>query len=169
MKLAIKIYALALIAFVSCKNTQSEKKETKEVVQEAAVFDSFGEKISSENTLSALEMYTKFSNLKAGDTLDVKYASIIKEVCTKKGCWMKLPLTENTEIMVRFKDYGFFIPLDAKDKEVVIEGKAFVTETSVKDLQHYAADAGKSKEEIAAITSPKTEFAFEAKGVLLKK
>lgn len=82
---------------------------------------------------------------------------------------MKLPLKDSLETMVRFKDYGFFMPLDAKGKEVIVNGKAFVKETSVEELQHYAEDAGKTKEEIAQITAPKVEFAFEADGVLLKK
>ena len=104
-----------------------------------------------------------------GDTVNVKFTSAIKEVCVKKGCWMKLPLTEETETMVKFKDYGFFMPLDSKGKEVIVEGKAFVKITPVAELQHYAEDAGKSKEEIAKITEPKMEFSFEAKGVLMKK
>ena len=114
-------------------------------------------------------MLGKFNSLKVGDTINVKFASKINEVCTKKGCWMKLPLVEETEAMVRFKDYGFFMPLDAKDSQVIVEGKAYVKETSVKELQHYAEDAGKTKEEIAKITEPKKEFSFEAKGVLMKK
>ena len=61
------------------------------------------------------------------------------------------------------------MPLDAKDKEVIVEGKAFVTITPVEELQHYAEDAGKTAEEIAKITEPKREFAFEANGVLMKK
>ena len=60
------------------------------------------------------------------------------------------------------------MPLDANGKEVIVAGKAFVQMTSVEELQHYAEDAGKSKEEIAKITAPKKEFAFEANGVLLK-
>jgi hypothetical protein len=82
---------------------------------------------------------------------------------------MKLPLNDIEETMVTFKEYGFFMPLDAKDREVILEGKAFVKETSVAELQHYAEDAGKTKEEIAQITIPKKEFAFEANGVLMKK
>ena len=39
---------------------------------------------------------------------------------------------------------------------------------TVKDQQHYAKDAGKSEEEIAAITSPKMVYNFEAEGVLIK-
>jgi hypothetical protein len=61
------------------------------------------------------------------------------------------------------------MPLDSKDSEVIVNGKAFVKETSVKELQHYAEDAGKTKEEIALITESKVEFAFEADGVLIKK
>ena len=48
-----------------------------------------------------------------------------------------------------------------------LSGKAYITETSVDDLQHYAEDAGKSQEEIAAITSPKLTYNLEADGVLL--
>ena len=62
----------------------------------------------------------------------------------------------------------FFMPLDAKGKDVIVAGKAFVTVTSVEELRHYAEDAGKSVAEIAKITSVKKEFAFEASGVLLK-
>ena len=81
---------------------------------------------------------------------------------------MKLSLDNEEETMVRFKDYGFFMPLDSKDRTVIVEGKAFVKETPVDELRHYAEDAGKSKEEIEKITEPKKEYAFEANGVLMK-
>ena len=132
-------------------------------------YDSFGDKISDNGMIDSKTMLNKFKALKAGDTLNVKFASKINEVCSKKGCWMKLDLTDGTETMVRFKDYGFFMPLDANGREVVVNGKAFVKETSVDELRHYAEDAGKTKEEIALITESKVEFAFEADGVLMKK
>ena len=81
---------------------------------------------------------------------------------------MRLDLENDEEVMVRFKDYGFFMPLNATG-EVIINGKAFVTEISVNELKHYAEDAGKSEEEIAAITTAEKTFAFEADGVLLKQ
>ena len=59
--------------------------------------------------------------------------------------------------------------LDIEKIELDYEGKAFVKETSVEELKHYAEDAGKSKEEIAKITEPKLEMSFEASGVLMKK
>ncbi len=163
----VLIYTVFLgVLIISCK---TEKKETKKTEEQPVEYVSFGEQITDENTISADEMRTKFKSLKAGDTLNIKFASKINSVCKKKGCWMKLDLGEEKESMVRFKDYGFFMPLNADDKEVIVNGKAYVTETSVKELQHYAKDAGKSEEEIAKITTPKYTYAFEANGVLMKK
>jgi hypothetical protein len=168
MKNIIKIYAITLLAFAACKKEKVEKVTDKEVTKIASNYDSFGDKISADKALSSEEMLAKFNTLNVGDTINVKFASKINEVCSKKGCWMKLPVGE-TETMVRFKDYGFFMPLDAKDREVIVEGKAFLKETSVDELKHYAEDAGKTEEEIAKITAPKKEFSFEANGVLIKK
>jgi hypothetical protein len=167
MKFAIKFCAVALLFFVGCKQAEKVNKLEISKVQELA-FVSFGDKISNEKVVASKEMLLKFEDMIVGDTIHVKFASEIKEVCAAKGCWMKLPLAEEKEVMVRFKDYGFFMPLDSQGKEVVLEGKAFVQTTSVAELRHYAKDAGKSKEEIAAITTSKKEFSFEANGVLLK-
>lgn len=155
-------------AFFACKTNKEEKKEVeKEVV---SAYNSFGDEISEKDYLSSADALAKYKSMKAGDTLNLKFASSINEVCTKKGCWMKLPAGDTEEtIMVRFKDYGFFMPLDSKGKDVIVEGKAFVKEVSVDELKHYAEDAGKSAEEIAKITEPKLELAFEANGVLMKK
>lgn len=168
MKTIIKFCAITLLVFTACKQQKTENK-IEQKVEEATNYNSFGAKISSDKAMTSNEMLSKFKTMKVGDTVNVKFASNIKDVCVKKGCWMTLPLDKESETMVRFKDYGFFMPLDAKGSEVIVNGKAFVKETSVKELQHYAEDAGKSKQEITKITTPKIEFAFEADGVLLKK
>jgi hypothetical protein len=80
---------------------------------------------------------------------------------------MKLAQTEGDGIMIRFKDYKFFMPLDIVGKDVVLVGEAKKTITSVDELKHYAEDAGKSKEEIEKITEPKAEIEFIATGVLV--
>jgi hypothetical protein len=69
--------------------------------------------------------------------------------------------------MVKFKDYKFFMPRDIVGKEVVLEGVAIIKEVPVKQLQHYAKDAGKTEEEIKNIKEPKKEVQFIAKGVLI--
>lgn len=157
---------LLSFTIVSCKKTETKKDSFSK--EKTLNYISLGNLITTENSLTSSEMSTKFSNLKVGDTIQAKFTSTVKDLCSKKGCWMKLSLDEE-ETMVRFKDYGFFMPLDAKGKEVIVKGKAFVKETSVTELQHYAEDAGKTKGEIAQITASKIEFTFLADGVLLKK
>ena len=80
---------------------------------------------------------------------------------------MKLKLENDEQVMVKFKDYGFFMPKNIAGKEVIVNGKAYVTEVSVEEQRHYAEDAGMSSEEIAMITEPKKTYSFEADGVLL--
>ena len=166
-----KIGIVMLLSFVivACNSAKKDAKKENKIV-ENTTYSSFGDTISSLDYLSSNDAISNYNALKLGDTINLKFNANIKEVCSKKGCWMTLPAGNNDEtIMVRFKDYGFFMPLDAAGKDVIVAGKAFVNELSVADLKHYAEDAGKSSEEIANITESAMEFAFEANGVLLKK
>lgn len=168
MKKLLAILVLS-VSFFACKSSKEDQKNEKKEVVETA-YSSFGEKITDKDYLTSSDAFAKYQTLKAGDTINLKFASTINEVCSKKGCWMKLPAgAANETVMVRFKDYGFFMPLDSQGREVIVEGKAFVKEVSVDELKHYAEDAGKSEEEIAKITEPKVEMAFEATGVLMKE
>src|SRR5687768_11097791 len=97
-----------------------------------------------------------------------KITGKVTEVCQEKGCWMKVQKQNGDKLMVKFRDYGFFMPKDIVGKEVVLDGEATVKEVSVKQQKHYAEDAGKSKEEIAKIKTPKKELQFVAKGVLVQ-
>ena len=96
-----------------------------------------------------------------------KITGKVAEVCQEKGCWMKIERSNGEKLMVKFKDYGFFMPKNIVGKEVVLDGEATVKEVSVKQQRHYAEDAGKSKDEIAKIKEPKKELQFVAKGVLV--
>jgi len=159
------------ITILSCK--QEDKKEIKnentEVV-DVSQYESFGEKIEPEGILSTEEMLTKYEQMAVGDSLEIAFKGTVNAVCQAKGCWMKLDLGKpESQSFVRFKDYKFFVPMDSKGAEAIIKGKAFKEETSVEELKHYAKDAGKPEEEIAAITEPKVEYTFLADGVLLKK
>lgn len=163
---AVKIDAVAT------DEKQAEAKKTIEVVPAKEVkveYASFGSKILAEKALTKDQMLAKYKNLKKGDTIAVKFKSKINSVCKKKGCWMRMDLADNTESFVRFKDYGFFVPLNAENSEAIVSGRAFVDEISVAELQHYAKDGGKSQAEIDKITQPKITYAFQADGVLISK
>jgi hypothetical protein len=165
MKKILFVFSL-MASITSCKNEKTEEKPTAEVEEVAMNYQSFGTEITDENVMTNTEMTEKYKNLKPGDTVNVKFASTVKDVCQKKGCWMNLEMGD-AETMVRFKDYGFFMPKDIAGQEVIVSGKAYVEEMSVEDQRHYAEDGGKSAEEIAAITEPKRTLAFEADGVLI--
>jgi len=76
---------------------------------------------------------------------------------------------DNDTLMVRFKDYGFFVPKEGVEgKTAIISGEIFYDTLSVELLRHYAEDAGKSSEEINLIVEPKYTLAFTAHGVIIK-
>jgi len=162
------LMVLTVFVFFSCKN-EGANKSAKEIEKQEVTYLSFGENIKADNSISTAEMAEIYKDLKEGDTLNVKFSAPIKEVCKKKGCWMKLDLGNGEESYVNFKDYGFFMPMNADGREVIVNGKAFVKVATVDELQHFAKDAGNSEEEIAKITEPKYTLAFEADGVLMKE
>lgn len=126
----------------------------------------FGATITAENAIAYDQVMARMNNV---DSLPMKVTGKVKEVCQKKGCWMTLVSDQPgyPEMRVTFKDYAFFMPKDLSGKQVVVDGYAYVETTPVDVLRHYAEDAKKSPEEIAAIKEPKREVSFEAAGVLI--
>jgi len=166
----MKGFNILVVFFVlisSCKGQETKQEVVK--AQNAKELASFGDKIMADGSVSSREMMQKYDGMAVADTLQSKFTAVVKEVCQAKGCWMKVELDGGEEAMVRFKDYGFFMPKDISGKEVIVNGYAFIEEMSVEDQKHYAEDGGKSEEEIAKITAPKKTFGFEADGVLLKE
>ena len=127
----------------------------------------YGEKLSSNKLTSINELNYLFTSLKDGEFNNTKFKAKVVDVCKMKGCWMNLDLNNNKQVMVRFKNYGFFVPKDIEGKDVIVEGKAFIDVLTVDELKHYAFDAGKSKEEIDKIKEKKRIYSFEATGVVI--
>lgn len=162
--------ALAISIALSCNN--SDKKEqtlSKEQVSQEMAYNSYGDEISADNSLTSAEMLEKYKDLKPGDTVEVSFRTTVNSVCKNKGCWMTVDLPSEEDVMVKFKDYGFFVPKDIEEKEVVMNGKAYVAEVSVEEQKHYAEDNGNTEAEVAAITQPKRTLSFLADGVLIKE
>ena len=150
-----------------------QEKKTINLVLES-LFDTYSKRVTDvtkitqamvSNNIISNEDFTK-QIMQLSDTLSTTTKGVIRDVCSKKGCWMTLGLFGGEELMVRFKDYNFFVPLDASG-QVIINGKAFISQTSVQDLKHYAEDSGLSKSEIESITKPKITYSFIAEGVIL--
>lgn len=173
MKKYILAFLLVSLMF-SCKNESKQVAETKEneiasTEHQELAYSSFGMEISPSDALTAKRMATHYEKMTVGDSIDAKMIAKVDEVCQAKGCWMKVDLENGEQVMVKFKDYGFFMPKDIAGREVVMNGKAYVNEVSVDEQRHYAEDAGQSEEEIAKITEPKKTYSFLADGVLIKE
>ncbi len=125
--------------------------------------NSFGEKIEQDGAVKAEQLITDLGDQ---ESMAIKIKGTVEEVCQAKGCWMTMALGQDKSMRITFKDYGFFVPVNSSGKTAVIQGELKKEITTVATLKHYAQDAGKSTEEIKAITEPKSELVFVADGVL---
>jgi hypothetical protein len=167
-----KVYfaMIGTAALMAC----SQPEKTEEVAVEEATIETvedstaetniFGEAITADGAISVDDLLALMVD---ADSVSAKVMATATDVCAKKGCWMKVALKDSAEMRITFKDYGFFVPKDIAGKSVVFEGYAKKDITSVDDLRHFAEDAGKSAEEIAAITEDEEAIVFEATGVLI--
>lgn len=164
----MKSFNILLVVFamvLSCKGQNTDKNQE----SPQNILRSFGEKIEADDAKNTKKMLADYNAMNQNDTLQSKFVAKVKEVCKAKGCWMKLELANGEEAMVKFKDYGFFMPMDIEGKEVVVNGLAFLEAMSVEDQKHYAEDGGATADELAKIIAPKRSYGFEADGVLLKE
>jgi len=103
-----------------------------------------------------------------GEERDVIIEGRITSVCAIKGCWMEARDSAGTPIFVRFRGYAFFVPRNAAGQAFVARGDAISTTVSVAQLRHYAEDAQRPAEEVAAITEPTQRIEFIADSVWIQ-
>ena len=127
----------------------------------------FGEQIEDQVTDTYTSVYESAQN---GTVENVVLEGDITQICAKKGCWMDVKMAEGDTMMVRFKDYDFFVPKEGVEGlRTVIRGNARMDTISVDLLRHYAEDAGKNEDEVMAITEPRFVLEFIADGVLIEQ
>lgn len=165
---ALFLVLAAVAMLFACKPSTATTNQETDATATAQDTNSFGAGVTNRD--QAITFADMINQLNTQDSVNVIVKAKVSEVCQAKGCWMNLVdnagQTEE-ELFVKFKDYAFFVPKDIAGQEVLVEGVAFKEETSVEELKHYAEDAGKSAEEIAAITEPVSEKKFMATGVVL--
>ena len=163
------ILSLAVFSFMSCKNENKSSESVTEVAEELKTVQSYGEDFAAaEKVLSVGEA---MQALQDSDSLMADVEGYVTSVCQVKGCWMVLSETpdDSTGLFVRFKDYGFFVPLDFAGSKATVRGKVYNELTSVDELRHYAEDEGQTPEQIAAITEPEIEKKVMASGVIVRE
>ena len=125
---------------------------------------SFGENIEEGSIIENSKIQNLFL---AKEKFNAKLKAKVTDVCQMKGCWMKLEIGDEKDIMVNFKDYSFFVPKNIIGKEVIVSGEAFKRNISVDELKHYARDRGENESAISLIVEPKEIYSLTAKGVIL--
>lgn len=163
----IKAGMVFLLMWVGSQSVAQQISSEMPGKEKSSVF--VGEKFDLQNVFSAAQMDEEYQKLKAGDTIKVSFRAEVASVCKNKGCWMKVTLEDGAEVMVKFKDYAFFVPRNIENNTAYIHGLAYVEEMSVEDQKHYAEDEGLSLEEISAIKEPKKSLLFMADGVKMEK
>lgn len=158
-KLFFTLFGLCMLCLVSVAQ-QNDIAPAKPGVQ-------YGKKIDKSGAISVKQLE---ASLASTPSFKGKVQGEVVQVCKKKGCFITLKREgDNKPVMVRFTDYGYFLPADVVGKTVVVEGTAKIKEVPVEKLRHAAEDLGKSKEEIAQITAPSKEITFVADGVVVVK
>lgn len=158
----MKHFNILVAAFLVFNMALSQTNSTK------SDYSVYGESFSPEETITLEKTAMAYQNLQIGDSVNIAFEARVNGVCQAKGCWMTLQLGEEKEVLVKFKDYGFFVPTDLDSGPVIVKGTAFVEGLSVEEQRHYAQDAGKTPSEVANITQPKRTLRFEATGVLIE-
>ena len=162
MAISLSVITLSAQKSQAC-DAKKEKKTSKN--SKASAEGGYGAKITKDGAIDVKNLGEKMQGQKE---MTVKIKGDVVMACQVKGCWMTVDLGGGKTMRMRFKDYAFFVPKDSNGKTFYAEGVASWNETSVAELQHYAEDAGKNKEEIAKITEAKKELVFLADGVLLE-
>ncbi len=155
------LFFSVLLLFIACKHKPTVP------VQEEGGAEIYGADLTDAPVQKIADVLSMLETNEVVEPVTVE--ATVESVCQAKGCWMNLydGGSEDKMFFVKFKDYGFFMPLDIAGRKVVVQGKAYKEMTSVDELRHYAEDEGKTEEEIAAITEPVEEYKFMATGVRL--
>jgi hypothetical protein len=124
----------------------------------------YGKKFDTKKTISVAELKEQMGGKKE---MPVVIEGTISEVCQAEGCWMKLSGDEG-DLFVKFKDHAFVIPKDLSGHKSYVSGIAVQKTVTIEEQRHFAEDAGKTADEIAQITEPKTEVRVNATGVVIE-
>jgi hypothetical protein len=151
--------AISLI-FISCSSVG--------VTEQVSVkYDYFGDTIDITNTTKLSDLLFEMES--GEDSVFSTFSAQITSICQKKGCWMELDLGNGENALVRFEDYGFFVPMNAVGELAILKGAMTIDTLSVDWLKHQASDAGKSDSLIASITDYEVSYSILASGVALER
>ena len=97
---------------------------------------------------------------------EVRVSATITQVCQAKGCFF-IAMEDEKWARITFRDYAFFVPTDAANSRVLIEGIFSEIQLSNSQAHHYRTDLGSKNHSVEEASSP--EYWIEASSVLIHK
>ena len=160
-----KIYIILLAASVlsACSSNTTATEETKEA--EATIAGNYGH--TDWDVSEAITAAQMLDSLKVKDSVYTTVSGNITAACEAKGCWMIMDV-KGKEMMVKFKDYGFFVPKNSADHFGTMRGWAYMETVSVAEQKEIARDANFEQIDIDEIKEPQEKLTFMAEGVIIK-
>ena len=142
------------------------EETTDETPDSEEPFELFGAKLGDSEEV---EFEALIENPTAYRGKKVITSGVVRQNCQKKGCWMDVRPADDraaTSLTVRFKDYGFFVPLNSRGARVRMEGITKVVTMTAEEVKHM-------EDEGAEVTGKKADGSaevveFTASGVELR-
>jgi hypothetical protein len=143
---------LVLTLFLGCSptepETQKEPQEKQEVAPQAEIPKAPSTKLYGEalpKDLPALDLSAILKNPNEYSGKTGLLSGYVRQACSKKGCWMEISASSDPKAKscrVKFKDYGFFVPLDAGGSTARLAATAAIKVVSKEYVDHYEAEGG---------------------------
>lgn len=162
MKKIIALVAIAVAVFATNAQAQHKPTEESKATPSAVKGQVYGDNIPEKKVVKGKDFVKK---LDGENPVQMQVKGTVTGVCKARGCWITVDLGNDKEVFVKMKDYGFFMPMDAMGKEVLLSGEGFVETISVEELRENAKAKKKTEEEIKAINKPKENLRFTAQGI----
>lgn len=101
----------------------------------------FGKEIELKEKTNVSEVL-KTPDAFVGKTILIK--GKVLDVCTERGCWMKLSSDQKKEsILIKVKDGEIVFPVEAKGKDAEVEGELFKVTVSKEEQEEMAKEGTK--------------------------
>lgn len=144
--------AIVLALFFCCSpakvEVQGELQEKQEVVLKGEAHKApstklYGETLPEDLPILDLEAILQRPQEYTGKTGLI--SGYVRRACIKKGCWMEISASSDPKAKscrVKFKDYGFFVPLNAAGSTVRLAASIAMKVVSNEYVDHYEAEGG---------------------------
>ncbi len=161
--LVLRILGLLLFASTLSANTQSNAVlRLSEATETGPNYEVFGDPMP--NKTEGLSLSDLIEQKQSHLGKEVRVSATITQVCQAKGCFF-IAVEDENWARITFRDYAFFVPTDAANSRVIVEGVFSEIHLSKAAADHYRSDLGSSGG--ATEDGALTEYSIVASSVLI--